>query len=42
VPEPYIREAYEFARDHRLYMEARMITVNDTYGFQEGVQPELD
>lgn len=42
VPEPYIREAYEHARNHRWYMEARMITVNDTYGFQEGVQPELD
>ena len=42
VPEPYIREQYEFARQHRWYMEARMITVNDTYGFQEGVRPELD
>ena len=42
VPEPYIREAAEFATQHRYYMEARMITVNDTYGFQEGVQPELD
>ena len=42
VPEPYIREQYEFARQHRWYMEARMITVNDTYGFQEGVQPNLD
>lgn len=41
-PEPYIREQYEFARQHRWYMEARMITVNDTYGFQEGVRPELD
>lgn len=38
VPEPYIREQYDFARRHRWYMEARMITVNDTYGFQEGVQ----
>ena len=42
VPEPYIREAYEYARDHPWYMEARMITLNDTYGFQEGVQPDLD
>lgn len=42
VPEPYIREQYEFARQHRWYMEARMITVNDTYGFQEGVRPDLD
>jgi hypothetical protein len=42
VPEPYIREQYEFARQHSWYMEARMITVNDTYGFQEGVQPDID
>jgi hypothetical protein len=42
VPEPYIREAYELAREHRWYMEARMITVNDTYGFQEGVQVSID
>lgn len=42
VPEPYIAQAAEEARQHRWYMEARMITVNDTYGFQEGVQPELD
>lgn len=42
VPEPYIREAAEHARNHSWYMEARLITLNDTYGFQEGVQPELD
>lgn len=42
VPEPYIREAAEFAQSHRWYMEARMITVNDTYGFQEGMQVSLD
>ena len=41
-PEPYIREAAEFAQNHRWYMEARMITVNDTYGFQEGMQVSLD
>jgi len=42
VPDAYIREQYEFARQHRWYMEARMITVNDTYGFQEGVQPDIE
>ena len=30
-PLPYIREAYEFARNHRWYMESRLITVNDNY-----------
>ena len=42
VPEPYIREAYEYARQHRLYMDARMITVNDTYGFIDGKEVSLD
>jgi hypothetical protein len=42
TPPQYIRDQYEFARKHRWYMEARMITVNDTYGFQEGIQPDLD
>lgn len=41
-PEPYIVAAYEAARRHRWYMDARMITVNDTYGFVEGAPPEID
>jgi hypothetical protein len=32
-PPPYIRAAYEFARKHRWYMAARMVTVNDLYSF---------
>ena len=42
VPEPYIQQAAEEAMQHRWYMEARMITVNDTYGFIEGFQPDVD
>ncbi len=42
VPEPYITKAYEFAKDHRYYMEARMITVNDTYAFEEGKVVSID
>ena len=42
VPEPYIKEAYEFAKKHDYYMEARLITVNDTYAFQEGKTVSLD
>lgn len=42
VPEPYIRDAYEHARDHRWYMEARMITVNDLYAFEEGKEVSID
>lgn len=42
VPEPYVQEAYRKARRHKWYMHARMITVNDTYGFDENVHPSLD
>ena len=42
VPEPYIRQAYEHARDHRWYMEARLITVNDLYAFEEGKEVSID
>lgn len=41
-PEPYIQAAYRDARKHRWYMHARMITVNDTYGFDENINPSLD
>ena len=37
-----IRQAYDHAREHRWYMEARMITVNDTYGFVEGKEISID
>ena len=42
VPPDYIRRAYEEARGHRWYMESRLITVNDLYGFQEGVELSID
>ncbi len=41
-PEPYIREAYEFARNHPWYMDARLITMNDTYAFEEGVEVSIE
>ena len=41
-PEPYIRQAYEHARDHEWYMEARLITLNDTYAFDPDKQVSLD
>ena len=41
-PEPYIQRAYEDARKHRWYMEARMITVNDTYAFGDEAPPSID
>ncbi len=41
-PEPYIHEAYRHARNHRWYMTARLLTVNDLYSFDPSVQVELD
>jgi hypothetical protein len=33
VPEPYIQDAYRYARNHPWYMDARMVTVCDLYAF---------
>jgi len=32
-PDAYIKAAHDFARKHRHYMEARLITINDQYAF---------
>ena len=42
TPEPYIQRSYDEAKTHKWYMESRMITVNDTYGFVEGPPPTID
>lgn len=42
VPEDYIFQDYEMVRNHKWYMEARLITVNDQYGFIEGTEVSLD
>jgi len=41
-PEPYVHAAYRDARKHRWYVHARMITVNDTYGFDDSVNPSIE
>ena len=41
-PEPYIERDYRHAREHRWYMTARLITVNDLYAFEPSVQVELE
>jgi hypothetical protein len=33
TPPPYIEAAYKYCRDHKWYMAARMVTVNDLYSF---------
>lgn len=42
VPEPYIQAAYAEAKDHKWYMSARMICVNDLYSFDPNVVIELE
>lgn len=42
VPEDYIFQDYEMVRNHKWYMEARLITVNDQYGFTDGPEVSLD
>ena len=41
-PEPFIHEAYREARNHKWYMSARLITVNDLYAFDPNMQVELE
>jgi hypothetical protein len=41
-PEPYIHQAYEYARNHKWYMTSRIITVNDVYSFDPNVTVKLE
>ncbi len=42
VPEPYIRRDYEYARKHKWYMAARLVTLNDEYSFDKTITLTLD
>jgi hypothetical protein len=41
-PEPYIERDYTYALNHRWYMTARLLTVNDLYAFDPNVRVELE
>src|SRR5579863_7879451 len=41
-PEPYIEATYKMVRAHKWYMEPRLVTVNDLYAFEPGVNPTLE
>jgi hypothetical protein len=41
-PDPYIERDYGYAREHKWYMSARLITVNDLYAFDPDVRVELE
>jgi hypothetical protein len=42
VPNPHIAADYRMAKDHRWYMEARMVTVNDLYAFDRTAVVTID
>jgi len=42
VPLPHVQAAYSYARNHKWYMDARMVTTNDLYSFDPNVQVEID
>jgi hypothetical protein len=37
-----IKQAYEYARNHKQYMDARTITVHDLYAFDPNMKVSLD
>jgi hypothetical protein len=41
-PEPYLDANYNFVRNHKWYLEARLVTINDLYSFEPGVNPKLE
>jgi hypothetical protein len=42
VPLPHIQAAYQYARNHKWYMDARLVTLNDLYSFDPNVQVSID
>ena len=41
-PEPYIEANYQMVRNHKWYIEPRLLTVNDLYSFEPGVNPKIE
>src|SRR5262245_17776303 len=41
-PLPHVKAAYEYARNHKWYMDARMVTTNDLYAFDPNVHVEIE
>jgi hypothetical protein len=42
VPQPHIQAAYDYARNHKWYMDARLVTTNDLYSFDPNVTIAID
>jgi predicted HD phosphohydrolase len=41
-PSEHIEAAYRYAKDHRWYMEARLITLYDDYSFDRALVPSIE
>lgn len=41
-PEPYLEKEHRDAKNHKWYMSARKITVNDLYSFEKDVEVEVE
>jgi hypothetical protein len=41
-PHEYLKRDADLARNHRFYMSARIVTINDVYTFQAGPAPATD
>ena len=42
VPPPHIEAAYKYARNHKWYLEPRLVTVNDLYSFDPKATVSID
>jgi hypothetical protein len=42
VPQPHIKAAYDHARNHKWYLDARMVTVNDLYAFDPNAKVSIE
>ncbi|HEY7298388.1 MAG TPA: HD domain-containing protein [Xanthobacteraceae bacterium] len=42
VPLPHVQRDYAYARNHKWYMDARLVTLNDLYAFDPNVQVSID
>jgi hypothetical protein len=41
-PEPYVEREHQYARKHKYYASARLVTVNDLYAFDPNLDVELE
>jgi hypothetical protein len=42
VPEPYLKEEHDRAKNHKWYMSSREITINDLYSFDPDLQVDVE